>query len=319
MTAMQVLHDLESLRLLPGPVYLAIGIFDGVHRGHRALVAEAQADAVQTGGTAVVMTFEPHPMMFFQHAKAPLRLSSPRHKEVIFRRLGVTHLAVLPFEAKRAGQPAEDFVAELTASCRPLGGICVGAGWRFGKGRSGDVSLLEKLGADQGFEVDGISAVEMDSQVVSSTAIRERIAGGDLKFAERALGRPYAVLGEVVRGRQMGRRLGFPTANIETEGFQLPPDGVYAARARVGERFFPSVVNLGKRPTLVTSNQRVLEAHLLDFHGDLYGQELEIEFLHFLRAEKVFPAVDDLRRQIARDVEDAINIMKPDSSFFTAR
>ncbi|MFM8789269.1 MAG: hypothetical protein ACKOEI_05335 [Chthoniobacterales bacterium] len=128
--AMQLHHDLASLGSLRGPVYLAIGIFDGVHRGHQALIDEAQADAKKTGGTAVVMTFEPHPMMFFQRSEPPLRLSSPRHKELLLERQGVTHLAVLPFEAARAGQTAEEFVEDLRAACRPLGGIVVGADWK---------------------------------------------------------------------------------------------------------------------------------------------------------------------------------------------
>ena len=134
---MEVLHDLESLRSLPGPVYLAIGIFDGVHRGHRALIEEAQADAKKTGGTAVVMTFEPHPMMFFQRSEPPLRLSSPGHKELLLERQGVTHLAVLPFEAGRAGQTAEEFVEDLRAACRPLGGVVVGVDWKFARATRG--------------------------------------------------------------------------------------------------------------------------------------------------------------------------------------
>jgi cytidyltransferase-like protein len=167
--AMQVHHDLASLGSLRGPVYLAIGIFDGVHRGHQALIEEARADAEKTGGTAVVMTFEPHPMMFFQRSEPPLRLSSPRLKELLLQRQGVEHLVVLPFEAARAGQTAEDFVEDLRVACRPLGGIVVGADWKFGKGRTGDVALLQKLG---GFEVDGIPAVALDGEVISSTAIR---------------------------------------------------------------------------------------------------------------------------------------------------
>ena len=299
---MEVLHDLGALSSLRGPVYLAIGIFDGVHRGHRALIEEAQADAKKTGGTAVVMTFEPHPMMFFQRSEPPLRLSNPRHKELLLERQGVTHLAVLPFEAARAGQTAEEFVEDLRAACRPLGGVVVGADWKFGKGRTGDVALLKQLG---GFEVDGIPAVTIDSEVISSTAIRLAIARGDLAFAERALGRPYAVFGKVVPGNCKGHEIGFPTANIDTSGYQLPPDGVYAARARVGDKAFDGIVNLGIRPTVSHDNQRVLEIHLFDFEGDLYGLEVEVEFLRFMRGEKKFSSIDDLRAQIRRDIAEA--------------
>ncbi|MBU3665637.1 MAG: riboflavin biosynthesis protein RibF [Chthoniobacterales bacterium] len=296
---MEILHDLNSLASLRGPVYLAIGVFDGVHRGHQALISEAQADAAKTGGTAVVMTFEPHPMMFFQRAEPPLRLSSPRHKELLLARHGVTHLAVLPFEAARAAQTAEEFVQDLRTACRPLGGIVVGADWRFGKGRKGDVALLRQMGA---FEVDGIPAVTIDGEVISSTSIRLAVARGDLKFAEKALGRPYAILGPVVPGQKLGQKLGFPTANIATDGFQLPPDGVYAATVRIGDKSFRGIANLGLRPTVARDASRVLEVHLLNFDGDLYGLEVEVAFLRFVRGEKKFGSLDELRSQIANDI-----------------
>ena len=296
---MEVYQDLGPLSSLRGPVYLAIGIFDGVHRGHQALIEEAKADAAKTGGTAVVMTFEPHPMMFFQRSEPPLRLSSPRHKELLLERHGVTHLAVLPFEAARAGQTAEEFVEDLRAACRPLGGIVVGADWKFGKGRGGNVELLKRLG---GFEVDGIPAVAIDGEVISSTAIRLAVARGDLAFAERALGRPYAVLGKVVPGQKKGRQLGFPTANIDAAGRQLPPDGVYAVRVRLGDKVFRGIANLGLRPTVSHDNKRVLEVHLFEFEGDLYGKDIEVEFLRFVRAERMFASVEELRDQIARDI-----------------
>jgi len=296
---MEILRDLGALSALRGPVYLAIGIFDGVHRGHQALIREAQADAARTEGTAVIMTFEPHPMMFFQRAEPPLRLSGPRHKELLLARHGVSHLAVLPFDALRAGQEAEKFVEDLRAACRPLGGIVVGAEWRFGRGRAGNVELLRQAG---GFEVDGIPAVTVDGEVISSTAIRAAIARGDLEFSEKALGRPYAVLGTVVHGRGMGRQLGFPTANIEAEGVQLPPDGVYDVRIRIGEKGFRGIANLGRRPTVSNDGRSVLEVNVFDFDGDLYGMDLEVEFLRYIRGEKKFSSLGELRAQIARDI-----------------
>jgi riboflavin kinase/FMN adenylyltransferase len=299
---MEVLHDLADLRSLRGPVYLAIGIFDGVHRGHQALIGEAQADARKTGGTAVVMTFEPHPMMFFQRGEPPLRLSSPRHKEILLARQGVTHLAVLPFEAARAGQTAEAFVEDLRAACQPLGGVVVGADWKFGKGRAGDVGLLKRMG---GFEVDGIPAVTLAGEVISSTAIRVALANGNLDFAEKALGRPYAVFGQVVPGRKIGRKLGFPTANVELPGWQLPPDGVYAVGVRLGAKAFRGIANLGVRPTVTSDRQHLLEVHLFEFEGDLYGMEIEVEFRRFIRPEKKFASIEELRNQIARDIATA--------------
>lgn len=298
---MEILRDLESLGTLRGPVYLAIGVFDGVHLGHQALVAEAREDAARSGGTAVVMTFEPHPMMFLQRDAAPLRLSGPRHKEILLERLGVTHLALLPFGESRATQEAGEFVAELCAACRPLGGICVGAEWRFGRGRGGDVALLRRMGAERGFEVDGIEAVRSGREVISSSAIRAALQRGDLAFAQAALGRPYAVLGPVVRGRGLGRELGFPTANIGTAGLQLPPDGVYVVRVRDGGSVRPAVANLGRRPTLGTGEDRALEVHIPGHEGDLYDTQLEVEFHRLLRPERRFDSLEELRRQIAQD------------------
>lgn len=303
---MEVLGDLAALRNVRGPVYLAIGVFDGVHRGHQALVAEAQADAAKTGGTAVVMTFEPHPMMYFQHSQPPLRLSSPRHKEVLLGRLGATHLAVLPFEAGRAGQTAGEFVSDLLANCRPLGGIVVGAGWKFGKGRTGDVDFLRKMGREHGFEVDGIPAVTLDGEAISSTAIRLAVSLGDLGFAAKALGRAYSVMGAVVPGRKLGRKLGFPTANLDPCGLQLPPDGVYAGLATWRGASRRAMINLGVRPTVGDDPRRVLEVHLPDFDGNLYGEDLEVEFRRFIRPEQKFASVDELRVQIARDVASVL-------------
>lgn len=296
---MQILNDLESLKSLRGPVYLAIGIFDGVHRGHQALIAEAQADAARTGGTAVVMTFEPHPMMFFQRPEQPLRLSGPRHKELLLARQGVTHLAVIPFDAARSTQTAEEFVDDLRAYCDPLGGVVVGAEWKFGKGRGGDVALLRRMG---GFEVDGIAPVKIDGEVISSTAIRMAVAKGNLAFAEKSLGRPYAVFGCVEPGRRLGHKLGFPTANVAFHGYQLPPDGVYAGNVRIGEQAFRGIINLGVRPTAGASTGRVLEVHLFDFDGNLYGMDVEVEFLRFVRAEAKFGSLDELKAQIIRDI-----------------
>ena len=175
----------------------------------------------------------------------------------------------------------------------------VGADWKFGKGRAGDVALLEKLG---GFEVDGIPAVTLDGEVISSTAIRLAVARGDLAFADRALDRPYSVFGKVVHGSGKGQELGLPTANVDAAGYQLPPDGVYAARARFVDKTFDGIVNLGLRPTVSHDARRVLEIHLFEFAGDLYGMEIEVEFLRFVRPEKKFGSVDELRAQIAKDV-----------------
>jgi riboflavin kinase/FMN adenylyltransferase len=305
---MHVFSTIAELSSLPGPLALAIGVFDGVHLGHQEVIRDAQDFAVTHHGTAVVLTFDPHPLRVLKPEAAPRLLCSTRHKLTILKRSGVDHALVLPFTETTAQMDARSFVESLVSACRPLGYISVGYTWSFGHGRSGNIHLLMELGQAHGFGVYGVPEVQVDGEVVSSTRIREAVRGGDFAHARRLLGRDYTVLGDVVKGRQLGRQIGFPTANIAVENEELPPNGVYVVTvhsARFPAHGLKGVANLGVRPTVEAHAERSLEVHLLDADCDLYGESLEVAFVKRLRDEQKFGSVDELKQQIARDVAAA--------------
>ncbi len=303
---MRTLDTISALATVPGPLFLAIGVFDGVHLGHRAVIERALHDARQTGGTAVVVTFDPHPIRVLRPDQAPRLLTSTPHKIRLIRALGVEQLLLISFDHTFAATPPAEFIRSLAAAARPLREICVGFEWSFGKNRAGNLALLDQLGHELGFDEVGVPAVEVDGTVVSSTLVRRAVEDGDLTRAARLLGRDYTILGTVTKGTQLGRTLGFPTANLSAHNEQFPPDGVYAVEAHRATGALRGVANIGVRPTLANSTgERVVEVHLFDFHGDLYGEDLEVVFRHFLRPEKKFASLDALRAQIATDAAQA--------------
>lgn len=306
---MDVIADIAGLRRLPGPLHLAIGVFDGLHLGHRAVVEAALGSVARGGGSAVVTTFDPHPVEILAPERAPRLLTDTPHKlRLLAREMAVRHVLLVRFDADFAALEAKDFIHRLAGSA-PEGGIariCVGREWRFGRGRGGDLALLEALGSELGFAVEGVGTVEADGERVSSTRVREAVAGGDLKTARRLLGRPYSVHGIVAKGRQLGRTLGFPTANLSVQREQLPPAGVYAARAAGAGDSWNGVANLGVRPTVESGEGELrLEVHLFGLEHEIYGEDLEVEFVARLREERRFDGLDALRAQIALDVEAA--------------
>ena len=306
---MQVLRSIPELAQIPGPVFLAIGVFDGVHLGHQAVISTATRHATEAGGTAVVVTFDPHPVKILRPEKSPRLLTATQHKIALIRGLGVSHLLVLRFDREFASTSPEDFVRQLVESAQPLREICVGQEWSFGKNRAGNLALLKKLGAEFGFNVVGVEPVTSQEKIISSTAIRQAVETGDFATARRMLGRDYTILGTVEEGKHLGRSLGFPTANLSAHSEQFPPNGVYAAEGLLNGKTMRGVVNLGVRPTIDDgSPQRVLEFHLFDFDRDLYGENVELRFLQYLRPEQKFENVAALREQIARDVEAARSI-----------
>lgn len=307
---MRVHYSIAELAAVPGPVFLAIGVFDGVHLGHQAVIGRALADARAAHGTAVVVTFEPHPMRVMRPQQAPRLLTSSQHKALLIERLGVSDLLVVPFTPDLAAVTPEDFVHQLHDACRPLREICVGHTWSFGRNRAGNLELLKAMGDRLGFDEVGIPAVEVDGEVVSSTLVRAAVESGDLEKASRLLGRDFTLLGTVEHGDHLGRTIGFPTANLSVHNEQFPPNGVYAVEALCAGRMLPGVVNIGVRPTIENaSGARVLELHLLDFDADLYGQDVEVVFRRFLRAERKFSGLDALKAQIACDVADARHVL----------
>ena len=303
---MQVLRSIPELSQLAGPLFTAIGVFDGVHLGHQAVISSSAKAARAAGGTPVVVTFDPHPAKVLRPQEAPHLLTATQHKIALIRDLGVEHLLVVHFDREFAATPPEEFVRQLVAHSRPLRQICVGHEWSFGKNRAGNLALLKKLGAENDFDVVGIKPVAVNSTVVSSTAIRAAVEAGDFGRATEMLGREYTILGTVKQGAQLGRKLGFPTANLSAHSEQFPPNGVYAAEAKLHGATFRGVANLGFRPTVAQAKpERLLELHLFDLDRDIYGEDVEVRFVRYLRGEKKFASVEELAAQIARDVEKA--------------
>ena len=303
---MQVLRSISELSRLPGPLFLAIGVFDGVHLGHQAVISTSARHAREAGGTPVVMTFDPHPVKVLRPNHAPHLLTATQHKTALIRDLGVDHLLVQHFDRQFAATPPEEFVQQLVTHAKPLREICVGHEWSFGQGRAGNLALLKQLGTTYDFDVVGVQAVTVNGEVVSSTAIRRAIADGNLIKATQMLGREYTIVGAVKTGEKLGRKLGFPTANLSAHSEQFPPNGVYVAEARLAGTLYRGVANLGYRPTVSAGKQeRLLELHLFDLNRDIYGEEVEVRFVRYLRPEQKFENLETLAAQIARDVAEA--------------
>ena len=294
--------------LPPGPrrVCVAIGVFDGVHLGHQQVIRQTVADAEQHEALSVVVTFDRHPNAVVAPTHVPPPVYSLAQKLSAIETLGVEAAWVIHFDEAFSHQTGEEFVRALARDFSQLRSICVGSGFTFGHRRSGNVELLRRLGAELKFAVHGLAAVSLDGEPVSSTRIREAIRSGQFDAAGQMLGRAWSLAGPVVKGDQLGTRIGFPTANLEVNGRVLPPHGVYAVHVHAGSRIHRGVINIGVRPTVATGQLQVrVEAHLLDFSGDLYGQDLEITFVEKLREEQKFPTVEALKEQILRDVADA--------------
>ena len=256
-----------------------------------------------------MVTFDPHPEKVLRPEKAPHLLSATKHKIALIRALGVEHLLIITFDKQFAATEPEDFVAQLVNHSKPLREICVGHEWSFGKNRRGNLDLLKGLGAKSSFDVVGIPPVKINGAVVSSTAIRQAVEKGDLAKAAEMLGREYTILGTVTHGDNLGKKIGFPTANLSAHSEQFPPNGVYAAKAWVDGELYRGVINLGVRPTVSGGKaERVLEIYLFDFNRDIYGHDVEVHFLKFLRPEKKFENLDALVQQIHQDVQQAREI-----------
>ncbi|GAA5006869.1 bifunctional riboflavin kinase/FAD synthetase [Pseudoluteimonas lycopersici] len=304
-----VFRDLHGAPGGPRGSVACIGAFDGLHLGHRALVRQAVARARELDADAVAVSFEPLPREFFAKDRKPPRLMLPRAKIEGLRDLGADVVGLLRFDAKLAAMPAEDFVRELLVERLGVREAWVGPGFRFGHGRAGDLALLQRMGADNGFAANEIAPVSLDGERASSTRIRAALAAGDFDSAERLLGRRYAIGGHVVHGKQLGRTLGFPTANLRFGGKAPALRGIYATLVHgVGGAPMPSVSSFGTRPT-VDGVEPLLEAHLFDFDGDLYGKRIEVEFVAKLRDEEKFPDLPSLVAQMHRDEAQARAIL----------
>jgi len=288
----------------PYPV-LAIGNFDGLHRGHLKIVERIRRGATERGGTSVVMTFEPHPPRVLRPDKAPPLLMTSEQKRNALARAGVQGLAVVRFTEELSQWEPETFVRRVLVDWLRVAEVWVGADFLFGRNRSGNFTLLKTQGLQFGFRAEKIDPIRYKDFVVSSTRIRRLVSEGRVEEAGALLGRHFAIDGRVVEGARRGREIGFPTANLATENELLPPNGVYATFSAVDGIVRPSVTNVGVRPTFDGPPTTSVETHVLGFSGDLYGQRLELAFVQRLRDERRFPDIDALREQIAADVRRA--------------
>jgi riboflavin kinase / FMN adenylyltransferase len=304
----RLFRDVEGGPRCPHGSVVCIGAFDGLHLGHQALVRRTVAHARELGLSAVALSFEPLPREFFAPANPLPRLLLPRAKIEGLFELGVDQVGLLRFNKNLSSLTAEEFASIVLQQCLSAREVWVGPEFRFGKGRAGDIAMLQELGKALGFAANEIAPVQLDGERVSSTRIRAALQAGDFEIAERLLGRPYAIGGRVVHGGKLGRTLGFPTANLRFGGKMPTLSGIYATWVHGLGNPHPSVSSLGTRPT-VAGVELLLEAHLFDFAGDLYGRRIEVEFVAKLRDELKFPDLASLTEQMQRDAEQARAIL----------
>jgi len=301
---MQIFHGIPPRAL--NSTVLTIGNFDGVHRGHQALLARLVAHAHKVALPSAVMTFEPHPREFFAPDLAPARLTSLREKLSLIAAAGVDHAYICRFNARFAALSAEQFIERNLVQGLSVRHLIIGDDFRFGKGRIGDFDLLGRAGAEFRFGLEAMETVSAEGERVSSSAVRDALQEGDLTHAARLLGRPYGIAGRVIHGRKLGRELGFHTANIQLKRNRVPLAGVFAVRVSgEGMGMRNGVANLGMRPTVSSTLQPALEVHLLDFDGDLYRHHLTVDFQAKLRDQVKFDSLQSLSRQIALDIAQA--------------
>ncbi len=312
---MQVLREIAQCQDLDAGHAITIGTYDGIHIGHQAVIRATARAAERRQLRLAVVTFDPHPAMILRPETAPLLLTDTEQKLDLLEQLGVETVLVIPFDEAMAQQTAEEFVQLIVVDCMAAEAVVVGHDFHFGKGRKGNVDLLIELGARHGFEVEGLQLLprpDGKTESVSSTAIRRALAGGDVGTAARLLGRNHEVRGTVVEGDRRGRTIGFPTANIAVARDRaLPADAVYAGwYIRPDDSVWPCAINVGKRPTFYQAAEHsLLEAHLLGFDDDLYGQPARVRFVELLRSEQRFDGIDALKAQLATDITRAQEIL----------
>jgi len=287
---------------------LALGNFDGFHLGHQAVVNRAVQRGAHERRPVIVATFDPHPVRHFKPDVPPFRLTTLDQRERLFAHAGADAMLVFRFDDALAGTSAEAFVTDLLAARIGAAGVVTGEDFTFGKGRAGNAEVLRFLGEAHGIGAETVAPVLLDGEAVSSSRVREALIAADPGTATRLLTRPFAIEGEVIHGNKRGTGFGWPTANMQLDRYQRPAYGVYAVRVRLADgREHDGVANLGHRPMFEPTE--LLEAHLFDFDGDLYGQSIEVDLIHFLRGEAKFDSVDQLIEQIGRDAEQARAIL----------
>ncbi|MGL4977579.1 MAG: bifunctional riboflavin kinase/FAD synthetase [Cetobacterium sp.] len=300
---MKIIDDILLTKEKFENIYVAIGAFDGIHMGHRELISRAVKKAREKNGKAVVFTFLNHPLEVTDSIKAPKLISSLEEKVHIIKSLGVDYLILQPFTKEFSNMVPEEFVKKVLKNILNTKEVYVGFNFSFGKGGKGTVENLKNFGKKLNIEINVIEPVKMKEQIISSTFIREMLAIGNLDIANRCLGQPFLIIGEVVHGRKLGRIMGFPTANLKILNKIYPPFGIYGGRVKIEgeEKSWNAVINIGKNPTL-KPDERSIEVHILDFDRDIYGRRICVSLMEFLREEKKFNSMDELKETIKNDV-----------------
>lgn len=305
---MKTVHTLEEMRDAAKPICMAIGFFDGIHRGHQGVIGQAIREAADSAGEAWVLTFDPHPLAVLRPDDAPSLLSTSSAKMRLLDTLGIDGCLIMRFSTQLSQQTPGEFCDAVVRDIPTLRSVSVGSNFRFGHDRAGGADTLDRLLGDHGIRVHVMAPVQWNGDPVSSTRIRNAIQSGQMEDASSMLGHDYAVVGRVVRGDGRGRRLGFATANIASGVAILPPRGVYAARVDIEGTWRDAVLNLGLRPSVIPQDgdtAPTLEVHIIDFDQDIYDAEIEISFGPHLRDEHQFPSLESLAEQISRDVARA--------------
>jgi riboflavin kinase/FMN adenylyltransferase len=308
---MIIFDDTDRFSQFQQSCVATIGKFDGVHLGHQLILDQLKQKAEQFNLPSLVILLEPHPEEYFAGVggRAPARLTSLKEKFELLESFGIDYVFQLKFDEKLSKLTAEEYIQDILIDGLGIVSFIVGNDWRFGHKRKGDFAMLQAWGAKHNFEVLETAAYERNGQRISSTFIREQLAIGDFFLVEQLLGRPYSIKGEVVKGRQLGSTIGFPTCNVNPQRQTLPLHGVFACEVRLVDVFLPAVVNIGYRPTVTDSVEAVLEAHILDFDQEIYGRTIEIIFKKKVRDEVKFDGLESLKKQIAIDVAQVRDLL----------
>lgn len=302
---MEIFHGINHSEIRR-PTVLTIGVFDGLHIGHQAIIRTLVERALLIDAVPTLITFDPHPRQVLKPETAPPLLQTFHQKMEGLRLLGMQQVIVLEFNRELASLSAEEFIRRYMHEALQAREVHLGKGFAFGHDRKGNIELLKAMSEQLGFYAAEVPEVRVSGHRASSTMVRRLLKAGRVNLARRMLGRPYGIEGVVVEGRKLGRQISFPTANLEIQNRVLPMDGVYVTLTLIGDEWRRSVTNIGKRPTIGGDVESKVESHLIDFDGDLYGQTIRVRVLHRLRGEKKFSGLDELRAQIARDRDRAV-------------
>lgn len=300
---MKIFNDISNCQNAKNPV-LTLGMFDGVHIGHQAIIQQLNQIADEIQGESTLLTFEPHPKLVLQKDYSDLELLTTLEEKVeLLKKFGLDNLILHPFTPEFANLSSEEFVRDLLVNKVGVHTIIIGYDHQFGKNRSGNFQQLKQLSYEFGFQLIQIDEIKSDQQNISSTQIRKALRNGDVEFANKGLGRNYNLSGKVIHGDKLGRTLGFPTANLDVNPFKLiPADGVYMVKVKVKNETFKGLLSIGNRPTVTNSNEKRVEVYILDFQDEIYGEWLDLEFYHFIREDMKFDSLDELISQMNLDL-----------------